>query len=150
MWSCKPFHVLAKIFLLQVHKLQSPCTPSLLTTVSLPWACSSLSMPFLHCGAPNWSLGSRCGLTAAGHREESHGLLAVLLPMEPRALLASTAAKVHCWPGLSCSPAITAKDHTGCSSQCWTQSWRENMCYFFPSWVTGWVVLLGGSDLNKY
>lgn len=47
LWVTKPWSLTAC-----PHRAPAPSLP---TTVSLPRACSSSSMPFLHWGAPNWT-----------------------------------------------------------------------------------------------
>lgn len=95
-------------------------------------------------------------------------LLAVLLLTQPRMLLAFITTRAHCWPVLSLLPTSTIRTSStellpsynirhkqqkviqASPTQGWTQSWRGNAWYVFPSWASGWVVLLGAKDLGKY
>ena len=67
--------------------------------MALPWTFSSMSMSLLYWEAQNRTQYYRCGLTSAEERAKitSLGLLAMLLLMQPRGLLAALAARARCW-----------------------------------------------------
>ncbi|XP_055576153.1 uncharacterized protein LOC129736772 [Falco cherrug] len=64
---------------------------------SVPSSCSSLSL--LDWGAQRWTQHSSCSLPSAEQRGRitSLDLLAMLLLMHPRVLLAALATRAHCW-----------------------------------------------------
>ena len=75
------------------------CSSPFMNSVALCWTLSSTSMSSLCRGAQNWTQYSRGGLTSAEWRGRltSLDLLATLLLMQPRQLLAAFAARAHCW-----------------------------------------------------